>query len=52
MLRLLVDSLLFLPLAFRSLTYLSGHIAEKIATTVLAVAVLTGARAHRQAVPA
>ncbi|MCE7011671.1 VUT family protein [Kibdelosporangium philippinense] len=49
---LLVDSLLFLPLAFGSLTYLSGHIAGKTATTVLAVAVLTGTRAHRRAVPA
>lgn len=49
---LLVDSLLFLPLAFGTLTYLTGHIAGKIATTALAVAVLTGARAHRWAVRA
>jgi uncharacterized PurR-regulated membrane protein YhhQ (DUF165 family) len=49
---LVVDSLLFLPLAFGSLTYLSGHIAAKTATTVLAVAVLTNARTHHRAVDA
>jgi uncharacterized PurR-regulated membrane protein YhhQ (DUF165 family) len=48
---LVVDSLLFLPVAFGSLTYLSGHLIAKTAATVLAVAVLTGARAHRRAVP-
>lgn len=47
---LLVDSLLFLPLAFGSLTYLTGHIAGKTTTTVLVVAVL--ARARRSAVSA
>lgn len=49
---LLVDSLLFLPLAFGSLTYLSGQLVGKTATTVLAVAVLVSARARRRAVPA
>jgi hypothetical protein len=49
---LLVDSLLFLPLAFGSLAYLGGQVAGKVATTVLAVAVLAGARAFRSAVPA
>jgi len=37
---LLVDSLLFLPLAFGSLAYLDGQLAGKAATTVLAIAVL------------
>lgn len=49
---LLVDSLLFLPLAFGSLTYLAGQLVGKTITTVLAVAVLAGARARRRAVPA
>lgn len=49
---LLVDSLLFLPLAFGSLTYLAGQLAGKTATTVIAVAVLVGTRARRRAVPA
>ncbi|GLZ30827.1 hypothetical protein Lesp02_30160 [Lentzea sp. NBRC 105346] len=49
---LLVDSLLFLPLAFGSLTYLAGQLAGKTITTVLAVAVLASARARRGAVPA
>mgnify|MGYP001261931033 CR=1 FL=1 len=49
---LLVDSLLFLPLAFGSLTYLAGQLAGKTITTVLAVAVLAGVRARRRAVPA
>lgn len=43
---LLVDSLLFLPLAFGSLTYLDGQLAGKAATTLLAIAVLATARAH------
>ena len=49
---LLADSLLFLPLAFGSLTYLTGQLAGKTITTVLAVAVLAGACARRRAVPA
>ncbi|MGW5051571.1 VUT family protein [Actinokineospora sp. NPDC004072] len=49
---LLADSLLFLPLAFGSLTYLAGQLAGKTITTVLAVAVLAGVRARRRAVPA
>ena len=49
---LVVDSLLFLPLAFGSLTYLGGQLVGKAVTTVLAVALLAGARAHRRAVPA
>lgn len=49
---LLVDSLLFLPLAFGSLTYLAGQLVGKTATTVIAVAVLVGSRARRRAVPA
>lgn len=49
---LLVDSLLFLPLAFGSLTYLAGQLVGKAATTVIAVAVLVGTRACRRAVPA
>jgi len=49
---LLVDSLLFLPLAFGSLTYLGGQLVGKTATTVIAITVLAGARAHRRAVPA
>jgi len=48
---LLIDSLLFLPLAFGSLAYLDGQLAGKTATTVLAVAVLAGARVHRRVVP-
>ena len=47
---LLVDSLLFLPLAFGSLTYLAGQLVGKTATTALAVAVLAGVRARRRAV--
>ncbi|MFI7680960.1 VUT family protein [Amycolatopsis sp. K13G38] len=49
---LLVDSLLFLPLAFGSLTYLTGQLVGKTATTALAVALLAGVRARRRAVPA
>lgn len=49
---LLVDSLLFLPLAFGSLTYLAGQLVGKAATTAIAVAVLVGSRARRRAVPA
>jgi hypothetical protein len=49
---LLVDSLLFLPLAFGSLTYLAGQLVGKTATTVIAVAVLVGTRARRRVVPA
>ncbi|MGA8115672.1 MAG: VUT family protein [Actinocatenispora sp.] len=49
---LLVDSLLFLPLAFGSLTYLGGQLVGKTATTAIAVAVLVGTRARRRAVPA
>jgi queuosine precursor transporter len=48
---LVVDSLLFLPLAFGSLTYLAGQLFGKAATTVLAVPLLAGARAHRRVVP-
>lgn len=48
---LLVDSLLFLPLAFGSLTYLGGQVAGKTATTVLAVVLLMVLRARRTAVP-
>ncbi|WP_232376333.1 VUT family protein [Amycolatopsis aidingensis] len=46
---LLVDSLLFLPLAFGSLAYLSGQVTGKTATTLLAVVVLAGVRAPRKA---
>lgn len=49
---LLVDSLLFLPMAFGSLTYLTGQLVGKTATTLLAVAVLGVVRARRRAVPA
>ncbi|MDX8143316.1 VUT family protein [Lentzea sp. BCCO 10_0061] len=49
---LLVDSLLFLPLAFGSLAYLPGQLVGKTATTVLAIVVLAGARTHQRAVPA
>lgn len=49
---LLVDSLLFLPLAFGSLAYLPGQLVGKTFTTVLAVVVLAGARTHRRAVAA
>jgi hypothetical protein len=49
---LLVDSLLFLPLAFGSLTYLAGQLVGKTATTVIAVGVLVGTRARQRAVPA
>ncbi|MBE1579434.1 hypothetical protein SAMN05216266_117125 [Amycolatopsis marina] len=49
---LLVDSLLFLPLAFGSLTYLTGQLVGKTTTTALAVAVLAGVRARRRAMPA
>ncbi len=49
---LLVDSLVFVPLAFGSLTYLGGQIAAKTATTVLAMAFLAAVRAHRRRRPA
>jgi queuosine precursor transporter len=46
---LLVDSLLFLPLAFGSLTYLGGQLVGKTATTALAVTVLLATKAVRMA---
>ncbi len=49
---LLVDSLLFVPLAFGSLTYLGGQIVGKVATTVLAIGLLAVVRARRSAAPA
>jgi uncharacterized PurR-regulated membrane protein YhhQ (DUF165 family) len=49
---LLVDSLLFVALAFGSLTYLGGQIVGKVATTVLAIGVLAVVRARRSADPA
>lgn len=44
-----LDSLVFLLLAFDSLTLFVGQVAGKAVTTVLAVSVLTCARAGRQA---
>lgn len=46
---LLVDSLLFLPLAFGSLCYLAGTLVGKVSTTVLAVVLLAVRRALRRA---
>jgi uncharacterized PurR-regulated membrane protein YhhQ (DUF165 family) len=48
---LVVDSLLFLWLAFGSLTFLPGQIVGKTWMTVLAVAVLAAWRCRREALP-
>ncbi|UIJ59161.1 VUT family protein [Amycolatopsis acidiphila] len=47
---LLLDSLVFLSLAFGSLSLFGGQVAGKAVTTVVAVSVLTCARAGRRAV--
>lgn len=49
---LVLDSALFLWLAFGSLEYLAGQVVGKAETTVLAVAVLALVRRHRTAVAA
>lgn len=49
---LVVDSVLFLALAFGSLAFLSGQIVGKAWTTVVAVALLAVARSRRRVVPA
>lgn len=46
---LLVDSMLFLPLAFGSLCYLAGTLTGKVSTTVLAVVLLAVRPALRRA---
>ena len=45
---LIVDSILFLSLAFGSLSYIEGQILGKIYMTVLAIIVLWGIRSARQ----
>lgn len=47
---LLLDSMVFLSLAFGSLSLFGGQVTGKAITTVLAVSVLTCARAGRRAV--
>ena len=49
---IVVDSLIFLALAFGSLAFVEGQVIGKGISTVVAVAVLAGLRARRQAVTA
>lgn len=48
---LLIDTVLFVPLAFGSFAAVPGQIAGKLIATALTVAVLLAARSRRRAVP-